>query len=70
MELFWIIWIICMLLYFAPTFIGCITGKRNVAAIFVLNLFLGWTFIGWVISLVWSCCKDPIDHKNEEKTKE
>jgi Uncharacterised protein family UPF0547/Superinfection immunity protein len=24
----------------------------------VLNLFLGWTVVGWVISLVWAVTKD------------
>lgn len=23
-----------------------------------MNLFLGWTFIGWIISLVWAVSKD------------
>ena len=39
--------------YFLPTLIGL--GKRNRGAIFVLNAFLGWTFIGWVLALVWAC---------------
>ncbi len=42
-------------LYFAPSIVADRRGKRNVGAIFVLNLFLGWTFIGWVIALVWAC---------------
>ncbi|WP_231969555.1 superinfection immunity protein [Polynucleobacter necessarius] len=25
----------------------------NIGAIFALNLFLGWSLIGWVIALVW-----------------
>lgn len=24
----------------------------------MLNLFLGWTFVGWVIALVWALSKD------------
>ena len=44
--------------YFLPT-IGAIGArKRNTAAIFLLNLSLGWTFIGWMIALVWAACKD------------
>lgn len=41
-----------VLLYFLPSIIGA--SKRNAAAIFVLNLLLGWTLIGWVVSLVWA----------------
>ena len=43
-------------IYFLPTLIGI--SKRNGCAIFVLNLLLGWTFVGWVIALVWSLTKD------------
>jgi T4 superinfection immunity protein len=43
-------------LYFLPTFIGC--RKRNGMAIFVLNLLAGWSFIGWVIAIVWACTED------------
>jgi len=41
--------------YFFPTILAAIRRKSNTMAIFVLNLFLGWTFVGWVVSLVWSC---------------
>ncbi|MFN4812890.1 MAG: superinfection immunity protein [Bacteroidota bacterium] len=41
-----------VLLYFLPSILGW--NKKNLAAIFVLNLLLGWTFIGWVVALVWS----------------
>ena len=44
-------------LYFLPAIIGF--RKRNRIAILVLNLFLGWTFIGWVVALVWACTRDP-----------
>lgn len=45
------------LLYFLPAIIG--RGKRDVAGIFLLNLFLGWTIIGWVIALIWACVAEP-----------
>jgi hypothetical protein len=41
-----------VLLYFLPSILGW--NKKNITAIFVLNLLLGWTFIGWVVALVWS----------------
>jgi hypothetical protein len=45
-----------ILLYFLPTIIG--RDKRDAAGI-ILNLFLGWTVIGWVIALVWACTSEP-----------
>jgi len=43
-------------LYFLPSFIG--RKKKNALGIFLLNLFLGITFVGWVVALVWSVTKD------------
>jgi hypothetical protein len=25
--------------------------------IFLVNLFFGWTFVGWIISLIWACTR-------------
>jgi len=41
-------------LYFLPTIIAMVRNKSNRGAIFLLNLFLGWTFVGWIVSLVWA----------------
>lgn len=40
--------------YFAPSVVAHKRGHRNVDPIVVINLFLGWTLIGWVIVLAWS----------------
>lgn len=45
------------LCYFLPAIIG--RDKRDAAGIFFLNLFLGWTVIGWVIALIWACAAEP-----------
>ncbi|HEY1801793.1 MAG TPA: superinfection immunity protein [Terriglobales bacterium] len=42
------------LLYFLPSIIALAHSKRNTLAIFLLNFFLGWTFIGWIVALVWA----------------
>ncbi len=44
-------------LYFLPSILG--RDKRDRAGIFLLNLFLGWTLVGWVIALVWACAAEP-----------
>ncbi len=43
-----------LLLHFLPTFVAAMRGHQNAVAIFVLNLLLGWTVIGWVVALVWA----------------
>jgi hypothetical protein len=52
--------LVLTVLYFLPTIIG--HNKRDSFAIFLLNLFLGWTFIGWIIALVWACSAEPRPH--------
>ena len=40
--------------YFLPTLIAFLKDHKNKLAIFLLNLLLGWTALGWVGSLVWA----------------
>ena len=53
--------ILCLVVvgYFLPAFVANVRRHRNATAILVLNLFLGWTFIGWVGALVWSFTNAP-----------
>jgi Superinfection immunity protein len=46
------------LLYFLPTIVAGARDHANAAAVFVLNLLLGWTFVGWVAALVWALAGD------------
>lgn len=45
-------------MYFLPTIIAFARSKRDTMAILVLNFFLGWTMIGWVVALVWALKTD------------
>jgi hypothetical protein len=45
--------ILILSIYFLPTHIA-VSRRHNAAAIFVLNLLLGWTGLFWIIALVWS----------------
>jgi len=47
--------------YFLPFIVACRHHKRNAAAIGMLNFFLGWTFLGWVIALIWAFKVDAVD---------
>lgn len=46
-------------LYFLPTIIAAARHKQNTIAIGALNLFLGWSFIGWIVALIWALSADP-----------
>jgi uncharacterized membrane protein YqaE (UPF0057 family) len=41
-------------IYFAPTIVALSRGHLSAGAIFILNLLLGWTVLGWVVALVWA----------------
>ena len=51
-----------LVIYFIPTIIVIIRRVRNTVGILLLNIFGGWTFVGWVIALVWAI----IDKKQDE----
>jgi hypothetical protein len=51
--------LISLVLYFLPSMVATLREKRNAPAIFVLNLLLGWSVIGWAVALVRSMIKDP-----------
>jgi hypothetical protein len=45
-------------MYFLPSIIALAKSKRDKLAIFLLNFFLGWSVIGWIIALVWAAKND------------
>ena len=48
------------LLYFLPTIIALVRERHDKFSIFLLNFFLGWSVIGWIISLAWACKNDRV----------
>ena len=44
--------------YFFPSMLAFGKKKDNRIAILALNIFAGWTFFGWIFTLVWSLTKD------------
>ncbi|HEY2056091.1 MAG TPA: superinfection immunity protein [Solirubrobacterales bacterium] len=37
--------------YFLPTIVGAVRSVPNLGSVVVINFFLGWTFVGWVVAL-------------------
>jgi hypothetical protein len=47
-------------LYFLPSIEARINQQPNAMSIFLVNLFLGWTLIGWVVAISWAHKKPSI----------
>jgi Superinfection immunity protein len=52
--------VLCVLgvLYFLPTIIASNRG-HEAAGVLLLNLFFGWTGIGWIALLLWALLSYP-----------
>jgi hypothetical protein len=51
-------WGLVILAYFVPMIVAHQRRHRQRFAITILNIFAGWTVIGWVGGLVWACTTD------------
>ena len=49
-----IIVVIAIAIYFLPATIGGNRGINASGALFFVNLFFGWTLIGWLFCLIWA----------------
>lgn len=57
-----VILLIIVIPYFLPAIIAFSKNRHNKSAVLILNIFLGWTFIGWVVALVWA-----VSNKNTQQ---
>ena len=55
---------IALTLYFIPTIVAFKRRHLNRVPILLLDLFLGWSFIGWIIALIWSTTQNT--EKNQQ----
>ena len=49
-----VILFVMAVLYFLPTIIAGARHHHSVGGVFVVDLFLGWTLLGWVAALAWA----------------
>ena len=53
--IWWGGWWFALVVYFIPTIIALFRASAlNWVGIFLLNLFFGWTVIGWILALIWA----------------
>ena len=48
----WLVVVILISFYFLPASLAW--NKKKASRIISLNLFLGWTVVGWIIAFVWA----------------
>lgn len=46
--------ILAFIISFLPTVVAMWRGCKSTGGIFIVNLFLGWTLLGWVGALAWA----------------
>ena len=46
-------------MYFLPAIIAAARHTHNATGILLLNIFLGWTVVGWVVALLMAICSAP-----------
>jgi Superinfection immunity protein len=46
--------------YFLPTICANIRNHSHFGAIFCINLFLGWTLLGWLAAMIWAVCEPQL----------
>jgi hypothetical protein len=46
-------------LYFLPAIIAAARHTHNATGILLLNLFLGWTVVGWFVALLMAISSAP-----------
>lgn len=51
--------VFALALYFVPAIVAAVRQTHNSTAILLLNIFTGWTGIGWVVALVMAICSAP-----------
>ncbi|NTW84185.1 MAG: superinfection immunity protein [Chlorobiaceae bacterium] len=49
-----------IIMYFLPTIVAMLRDHRQKLQVFILNLLAGWTFVGWIVAIVWACEKKPV----------
>ena len=56
--------IIVLALYFIPFIIAMIRDVRNKVSVFFLNLFLGWTVIGFFVLIFYASLTNPSSNES------
>jgi uncharacterized membrane protein len=57
--------LVIIIIYFAPSFIAYSRNHLNRQVIYIINFLAGWTFVGWMVALVWSLMRSSATAKEK-----
>jgi hypothetical protein len=49
-------------MYWLPTLIAIVRHTPSALGVAMLNFFLGWTVVGWILALVWALAANTSPH--------
>ena len=47
-------WLLMLVIYLTPTIVVFLRKKKDVTKIILVNIFLGWTVVGWILAVIWA----------------
>jgi hypothetical protein len=53
--------ILVVLIYFLPTAAAISVDNPSFQSVFLMNLFFGWTVVGWLAALAWGLRRPPVE---------
>lgn len=56
---------IALIIYFMPIIVAYARRHNNLLAITCMTIFIGWTFFGWLASLLWALNSDVKDNNDD-----
>ena len=54
-----VLFLVLIVVYFMPTFVATIRGSRYSSPVIIINVFGGWTVIGWVAAFALAVWPEP-----------
>jgi hypothetical protein len=52
--IFWLGGISVLVIYMLPTILAITLGRSDSGIVAAVNLFLGWTILGWIVTAIWA----------------
>lgn len=59
---------VALALYFLPLIIAAARKHNQILPITLITIFLGWTFLGWLVAIIWSLSPDVQNSSDNQES--